>query len=123
MTSSNQGAVLTSDVASPRAEPAHLGPLPEWSLSDLYPAPDSPQFAADLERAGSQSQAFAADYRGQLASLAARDLADRQSHLLFDAIRRYEALDDLTGKIGSYASLTYSGDTSDARSEERRVGK
>ena len=44
---------------------------------------------------------------------AAQDFADPQSHLLTQAVRHKEALDDLTGKIGSYASLVYSGDTSD----------
>ena len=27
-----------------------LGNLPEWDLTDLYPAPDAPELARDLER-------------------------------------------------------------------------
>jgi oligoendopeptidase F len=94
------------------AEPA-LGLLPEWSLADLYPGRESPQFVADLARAEQTAKIFADEYRGKLASLAAQDRADPQSHLLADAVRRYEAFDELTGKLGSYASLVYSGDTSD----------
>src|SRR3546814_2561702 len=29
---------------------ADLGPLPRWDLADLYPGPDSPELARDLER-------------------------------------------------------------------------
>ena len=28
---------------------AGLGALPEWDLSDLYPAPDAPEVARDLD--------------------------------------------------------------------------
>ncbi len=110
---SHDKSVVSSHSAAARAGEADLGALPEWSLGDLYPAMDSPQFAADLSRATDECKAFAEEYRGKLASLAAQDFADPQSHLLTQAIRRYEAFDDLTGKIGSYASLIYSGDTSD----------
>ena len=51
------------------AVPVDLGPLPEWDLTDLYPAPDAPQIAADLDRLQSACAAFAADYQGRLADL------------------------------------------------------
>jgi oligoendopeptidase F len=110
MKSHVNSAVSTS---AGRADEPALGPLPEWSLTDLYPAMDSPQFAEDLVRAEHDARTFAEDYRGKLATLAAQDLADPKSHLLIDAVRRYEAFDELTGKLSSYASLVYSGDTSD----------
>ena len=69
-----------------------------------------------------ECKAFAEEYRGKLASLAAQDFADPQSHLLTQAVRRYEALDDLTGKIGSYASLVYSGDTSPIQARVKFYG-
>ncbi len=106
-------SAVFSSAATPRANDVALGPLPEWSLADLYAGMDSPQFTEDLARAERASAVFAEDYRGKLAALAAQDLADPQSHLLTDAVRRYEAFDELTGKLSSYASLVYSGDTSD----------
>ncbi len=112
MSSKETSAVFSNVAAAPTAKTV-LGPLPEWSLTDLYPAIDSPLLVADFARAEREAKAFAADYRGNLAALAAQDLADPQSHDLDEAARRYEALDDLTGKIGSYASLVYSGDTTD----------
>ena len=85
-----------------------LGPLPEWNLADLYPAMDSPAYAGDLERAAKDCAAFAHKWRGQLADIAAGPDASAK---LFAAIQDYEAIEDLLGRIMSYAGLVYSGDT------------
>jgi oligoendopeptidase F len=87
-----------------------LGSLPEWDLSHLYPGMDSALFLADLDRALADSQSFAALYRGKLATLAARPDG---SAALADAVAAYEKLEDLLGRIMSYAGLVYSGDTTD----------
>jgi oligoendopeptidase F len=87
-----------------------LGVLPEWDLSHLYPAMDAPDFAADLERAAGEAQRFAALYRGKLEAIAQRQDA---SAVLAEAVASYEQLDDLIGRIMSYAGLVYSGDTTD----------
>jgi oligoendopeptidase F len=87
-----------------------LGVLPEWDLTHLYPAMDSPAFAADVERAAVEARRFAELYRGKLAALAAREDA---SAALAEAVKAYEGLEDLVGKIMSYAGLVYSGDTTD----------
>lgn len=87
-----------------------LGALPEWDLTHLYPAMDSPAFAADVERAAVEARRFAELYRGKLAALAVREDA---SAALTEAVRAYERLEDLVGKIMSYAGLVYSGDTTD----------
>jgi oligoendopeptidase F len=89
-----------------------LGPMPEWRLEHLYPAMDSPAFAADLARSAEEAAAFASSYRGKIADLlAAKDGPAR----LHEAIRRYEALEDLMGRVMSYAGLIYAGDTTDPR--------
>ena len=87
-----------------------LGVLPQWRLDDLYEGMDSPRFAADLKRAAADARTFATAYQGKLAELAkASDAGER----LCAAVRAYEALQDLMGRIMSYASLLYAGDTSD----------
>jgi oligoendopeptidase F len=91
------------------AAPA-LGPLPEWNLTDLYPAIDGPELKRDLERGDAESVAFEEAYKGKLAALAAG--ADAGAKLA-EAVRRYEALDDLLGRLISYASLVYAGNTTD----------
>jgi oligoendopeptidase F len=89
-----------------------LTQLPEWQLDHLYPGMDSEAYAADLARAAKEARAFAETYRGKLASVAVQaDAPDR----LYEAVRAYEALDDLMGRIMSYAGLIYSGDTTDPK--------
>ena len=74
---------------------------------------DSPRFAADLERAQAEAKAFAETWRGKLAAIAAD--ARAAARRLAEAVRAYEALQDLIGRVMSYASLLYASDTSDAR--------
>ena len=82
--------------------------LPEWNLSDLYAGTDSPQLKADLARAAADVAQFGKDYRGRLAEMATSAQA---SAALGAALERYEALQDLLGRLMSYAGLLYSGDT------------
>ncbi|MFN7102004.1 MAG: M3 family oligoendopeptidase [Pseudorhizobium sp.] len=89
------------------ADPA-LGQLPVWKLSDLYPAKDSPAFTADMEKATALSLAFEAKWKGRLAQAAGK--AGDQG--IGQALVEFEALEDLLGKIGSFAGLTYFSDTS-----------
>ncbi|GLI95018.1 M3 family oligoendopeptidase [Methylocystis echinoides] len=84
--------------------------LPEWNLGDLYEGTDSEKLKADLARMGTEVAAFSGDYRGRLKGLA--DGADA-SETLGAALARYEALQDLLGRLMSYAGLLYSGDTTD----------
>ena len=89
------------------AAPA-LGALPQWRLDHLYPGMDSPEFAADLARASADAKSFAAAHKGRLAERLAEG-----GDALAGAIRAYEALQDLMGRLMSFASLTYAGDTTD----------
>ena len=95
--------------AAEKASDPKLGDLPEWNLDDLYPGMDSPQVLADLARADADAAAFAAKYQGRLAELAASGTG------LLEAVKAYEALDDLMGRLGSYAGLVYAGNTTDPR--------
>jgi oligoendopeptidase F len=91
------------------AESALQG-LPERDLTHLYPAMDSPAFRDDLARAEAECRLFAESYRGRLDGLARGDDGPAE---LFAALKRYEALEDLLGRIMSYAGLLYAGETTD----------
>jgi oligoendopeptidase F len=86
-----------------------LGDLPEWNLADLYSRIDAPELKADIERAGKQAEAFETRWKGKLAEEADKGPAGR----LGIALRDYEAIEELVGRIASYAGLVYAGDTSD----------
>jgi oligoendopeptidase F len=90
---------------APSAATPGLEDLPEWDLSDLYPAPDSPALAADLDRAARDAKAFREARQGKLAELDGDALAA--------AVAAYERLQEVLGRIMSYAQLVYSGDMSD----------
>ena len=92
------------------AATAGLGVLPEWNLADLYGGIDDPQVKRDLDRADAESIAFEDAYKGKLAALAERGDA---GPALTEAVKRYEKLDDLMGRLGSYAGLIHAGDTVD----------
>jgi oligoendopeptidase F len=96
---------MPRSAAATSSDRAELGALPEWNLADLYPAPDSSALRRDLERADRDTQSFAQKWQGRLADLPGAELAA--------AIADYEALSDLLGRVGSYASLYYVGDTTD----------
>jgi oligoendopeptidase F len=83
-----------------------FGTLPEWNLTDLYPSMDAPELKRDLARADADSAAFEADYKGKLAALIAEGT-------LVEAVRRFEALEDLLGRLISYAGLVYAGNNTD----------
>jgi oligoendopeptidase F len=87
-----------------------LGPLPEWNLTDLYPAMDAPAVKRDLEQGEAECIEFEKAYKGRLAELAAGPEGGRA---LADAVKRYEAIDDVLGRLISYAGLLYSGNTTD----------
>ena len=94
------------------ARTSDFGLLPEWDLSHLYPSMDGPDFAGDLSRAEAECKAFAEAYRGTLEELARGTDAPAR---LEEAIRRYEVIEDLLGRLMSYAGLIYSGDTTDPK--------
>src|SRR5262245_27643269 len=95
---------------APRRSRAGLGPLPEWNLADLYPAMDAPEVRRDLERADAYCVAFEDEFKGKLAAMASSDDA---SACLTEAVKRYEMIDDLIGRLVSYACLVYAGNTVD----------
>ena len=86
------------------------GKLPEWNLADLYSGIDAAEIARDLRKMDADCAAFETDYKGKLAESIARD--DGGSWLA-GAVRRYEAIDDLAGRLGSYAGLVHAGDSVD----------
>ena len=76
-----------------------LGQLPDWDLSDLYASPDAPELKRDMDWLEGACAAFAADYEGKLATL--------DAHGLLEAVRRYERIDQVAGRIMSFAGLRY----------------
>ncbi len=86
--------------------------LPEWNLTDLYPAIDAPEVAADLARADAECVAFEESYKRKLADIAASQAAGEK---LGAAVKRFEAVGELLGRLSSFAGLVYAGDTTNPK--------
>ncbi len=105
---------VTTAVRAPAGASVSATPLtglPEWDLRDLYAGIDAPEFAADVARARSEATTFRQDYAGKLDSLLR---GEAPAEALGAAVGRYEALEDLLGRLISFASLVYAGDTTDS---------
>ena len=99
----------TQDVSSKKVA-ASPEKLPEWNLSDLYSGIDAPEVARDLDRLDAECVAFENDFKGKLAE---RTAGEGGGRWLAGAVKRYEAIDDLAGRLGSYAGLVHAGDSVD----------
>ena len=97
-------AAHSSDVEQAAAAPQ--ADLPRWDLSALYAGMDDPKLEADLLQAAEQARAFCARYQGGLAALSGAQLAE--------ALATFEAVEEKLGRAGSYASLLFAADSSDA---------
>ena len=83
-----------------------FGDLPNWNLSDLYPTTDGKEIRTDLENLEKNCGSFAADYQGQLDGLT--------SDGLLNCIERYEDIQNIAGRIMSFAGLRYYQNTTDS---------
>ncbi|MBL6599092.1 MAG: M3 family oligoendopeptidase [Alphaproteobacteria bacterium] len=81
-----------------------LGALPEWNLADLYPGTESEALFSDLDAAAGDAKSFKAQYAGKVATLSGAELGA--------AIAAYEKIDEIIGRVMSYAQLVYAGDMS-----------
>jgi oligoendopeptidase F len=112
---SKSASKLTSRSAVQRkpgksAAKAKSGKLPEWNLADLYSGIGAPEVTRDLEKMDAECVAFETDYKGKLAAQTANDGGGKW---LAEAVRRYEAIDDLAGRLASYGGLIHAGDSVD----------
>ncbi len=83
-----------------------LGNLPEWDLSDLYTSEDAAELKRDLDWLEEACASFAADYEGNLAALDAKGV--------LDCVLRNEKINQVAGRIMSYAGLRYYQQTTDS---------
>ena len=82
-----------------------FGDLPSWNLNDLYPSSTGEEITKDLKALQSSCKSFASDYKEQLDGLT--------SEGLLHCIERYEDIQNISGRIMSFAGLRYYQNTSD----------
>src|SRR5450759_3290420 len=77
-----------------------------WDLGDRYGGSDDPRLGADLDQADAQAAGLRAQYYGRIAGLSPEQLRTM--------LQEYEAIYELAAKVGSYAYLFWSANTTDA---------
>ncbi|HKL20074.1 MAG TPA: hypothetical protein VJ905_13945, partial [Halalkalibaculum sp.] len=75
-----------------------------WDLSDLYKSIDDPQLEQDRETVLEKADEFAETYKGRITEL--------DSGQFKKALQEYEDILEMIGKIGSFAHLLWSTNTS-----------
>ncbi|MCY4589739.1 MAG: M3 family oligoendopeptidase [Alphaproteobacteria bacterium] len=87
---------------TPAAQPPATRTLPDWNLDDLYSGPDAPELERDLAGAERDARAFRERHAGRLADLSGAELGR--------AVAEYERIDEVLGRVGSYAQLLNAAD-------------
>lgn len=77
-----------------------------WDLGDLFSGVDDPKIDQTLDDSLARAKAFAERYRGRI------DSDDLTAETLLAAIRELEEIAVAQTKVGSYAALVFSADTS-----------
>jgi oligoendopeptidase F len=80
--------------------------LPTWDLSHLYSSPTDTKLRSDMKDAHDRANAFATSYQGKIKELDGAGFAQ--------SIVEYEELEDILGRVVSYAQLLFAGDNGDA---------
>src|SRR5258708_40315653 len=76
-----------------------------WDLTHLYPGDAKSAIETDLSQADELAQGFDKEYRRAVSGLDANGMAE--------ALKRLEEIQELLGKIASYAFLDFSTDVTD----------
>ncbi|MDF3413174.1 M3 family oligoendopeptidase [Sulfitobacter sp. M57] len=84
----------------------NLGDLPEWDLNDLYTGEDAPELKRDLDWLEQACASFASDYEGKL--------EEQDAAGLLECVLRNEKINQIAGRIMSFAGLRYYQLTTDA---------
>lgn len=83
-----------------------LGDLPEWNLDDLYSGEDAAELKRDLDWLEQACASFATDFEGKLTDLDAAGF--------LECLLRNEKINQIAGRIMSFAGLRYYQLTTDA---------
>jgi oligoendopeptidase F len=78
--------------------------LPRWRLDELYAGPHCPKLKGEMAAAEREIAAFAKTYEGKLNAL------DAPAFAAF--LKRFDAIQDMTGRIATYSSLLFAQDNS-----------
>lgn len=80
-----------------------------WDLNDLYSGIDDPKIRLDVKEITKSAKSFEKTYRNKINS------QDLNADLLYKAVSELESISENTGKLLSFAYLSFAGDTNDPK--------
>lgn len=98
------------DAAEPHSSDSTLGNLPNWDLSDLYDGQDSAAFKRDHDWVFKASTTFETRWKNNIERAAKLD----GDNGIGAAVKEYELIEEIMGRLISYAGLKYFSDTLNA---------
>lgn len=79
--------------------------LPSWDLTDFYQSPSDPKIDEDINHLRSSCETFVRKYKGHI--IPTPPSTDVDGHFLAQAIQEMEQIEELMGKLMSYAFLNF----------------
>ncbi len=77
---------------------------PSWDLSDFYSSTKDKKISTDIKKIAADSEDFAKNFSGKIITSDAKKL--------FEAIKKYEEICELIGRVSCYSQLLYASDLS-----------
>ena len=96
---------LVRDKADPGS--SQIKNLPEWNLDDLYSSENDKNLTIDLKWLDKECAKFESDFKNKLSKLSAQNF--------LKCILRYEKIQNISGRIMSFAGLRYYQSTTDPK--------
>tara|TARA_B100001142_G_scaffold298487_1_gene321723 strand:- start:962 stop:2803 length:1842 start_codon:yes stop_codon:yes gene_type:complete len=96
---------LVRDKADPGS--SQIKNLPEWNLDDLYSSENDKNLTIDLKWLDKECTKFENDFKNKLSKLSAQNF--------LKCIQRYEKIQNISGRIMSFAGLKYYQSTTDPK--------
>ena len=96
---------LVRDNADPGS--SQIKNLPEWNLDDLYSSENDKNLTIDLKWLDKECTKFENDFKNKLSKLSAQNF--------LKCILRYEKIQNISGRIMSFAGLKYYQSTTDPK--------
>ena len=96
---------LVRDKADPGS--SQIKNLPEWNLDDLYSSENDKNLTIDLKWLDKECAKFESDFKNKLSKLSAQNF--------LKCILRYEKIQNISGRIMSFAGLKYYQSTTDPK--------
>lgn len=88
--------------------------VPEWNLKDLYESLEDKKIFSDLNLSKKLQEEFVLEYKGKVVDFEKKNFTDAANEM-YKAIKKYEEIGEINGKIATFAYLNKAKNSSDEK--------